>query len=278
MSHDGGIYGSMRNMPFNVIRIPGEGVEAVEAETARTFDRHTHEQFGVGLVVRGAQRSASGRGTVEAVSGDLITVNPGEVHDGAPIGGARRWRMLYFDPARITRLLNDMAEDGGMPACEFAYPVVRNGEAVRLFRTLFRALVAGARQADVNETDEVLILLLAHLLDRKRPAGALPRTPVARARALIDANPLADLSLSQLAGVVGLSRFQLLRGFARLTGLTPHAYLLQQRIHLARRLIAQGMPLAEAALNSGFSDQSHMTRRFVGSFGYSPGVYARMPG
>lgn len=268
----------MRNMSFKVIRIPGEGVEAVEAETARAFDRHTHEQFGVGLVMHGAQRSASGRGMIEAVSGDLITVNPGEVHDGTPVGGARRWRMLYFDPARITGLLNGVADDGGMPASEFAYPVLRNQSAARLFQALFRELFVNARQADVGETDETLIMLLPHLLDRKRPAGALPHVSIARVRALIDANPLANLSLAQLAGQADLSRFQLVRGFARLTGLTPHAYLLQRRIHLARRLIAQGVPLAEAALSSGFSDQSHMTRRFVRSFGYSPGVYARMPG
>ena len=40
--------------------------------------------------------------------------------------------------------------------------------------------------------------------------------------------------------------------------MTPHAYLLQRRLHQARRLIAGGMPLAEAAAHSGFADQSHM--------------------
>lgn len=42
----------------------------------------------------------SGCGIVDARAGEVITTNPGEVHDGRPLGGAsRRWRMIYLDPA-----------------------------------------------------------------------------------------------------------------------------------------------------------------------------------
>jgi quercetin dioxygenase-like cupin family protein len=58
---------------------------AVEFAARHIFPRHTHEQFGIGVIRRGASRSRSGRGMVEAGSGDIITVNPGEVHKGAPI-------------------------------------------------------------------------------------------------------------------------------------------------------------------------------------------------
>ncbi|MNT93410.1 Helix-turn-helix domain protein [compost metagenome] len=49
---------------------------------------------------------------------------------------------------------------------------------------------------------------------------------------------------------------------------------MQQRIELARRLIAQGCTLADAALASGFADQSHMTRVFSGKYGISPRAWA----
>ena len=58
----------------------GESLAA--ADSAHAFGRQTHDQFGIGLIERGAQKSASGRGIVEAGAGDMITVNPGEVHDG----------------------------------------------------------------------------------------------------------------------------------------------------------------------------------------------------
>ena len=82
------------------------------------------------------------------------------------------------------------------------------------------------------------------------------------------------MTLADLARECGLGPFQVLRGFARATGLTPHAYLVQRRIHLARRLIAGGTPLAAAAAASGFADQSHMTRTFCRSYGVSPRAYA----
>ncbi|MFX5956846.1 AraC family transcriptional regulator, partial [Acinetobacter baumannii] len=75
------------------------------------------------------------------------------------------------------------------------------------------------------------------------------------ALARIDDDPSVPVSLDDLANASGLSRFQVLRAFTRATGLTPHAYLVQRRIDLARRLIAQGEALANAAIGSGFADQ-----------------------
>lgn len=40
------------------------GVVAVTADTPRAFMRHSHDQFGLGIILRGAQTSLSGRGTV----------------------------------------------------------------------------------------------------------------------------------------------------------------------------------------------------------------------
>jgi hypothetical protein len=48
-------------------------VQAVEACSRHAFPRHTHDGYGIGLIVRGAQRSWSGRGTVEAGPGSIIT-------------------------------------------------------------------------------------------------------------------------------------------------------------------------------------------------------------
>ena len=79
------------------------GVEATIAETARAFPRHSHDRFGVGLIVSGGHKSASGRGPVEARMNDVITVNPGEVHDGSPLDErGRAWHMLYFEPSMLT--------------------------------------------------------------------------------------------------------------------------------------------------------------------------------
>src|SRR3546814_8508426 len=78
-----------------------------------------------------------------------------------------------------------------------------------------------------------------------------------------------------MAALAGFSRCQTLRAFADLTGLTPHAYTVQKRLDLARLWIRRETPLAEAAIEAGFGDQSHMHRAFVARYGYTPGQYAR---
>ena len=87
-------------------------------------------------------------------------------------------------------------------------------------------------------------------------------------------DPTAPLTLADLATAGGVSRYQLVRGFMRDLGMTPHAYLVQRRISFARRLIRDGMALAEAAAASGFADQSHMTRTFTSRYGVTPRAFA----
>ena len=84
--------------------------------------------------------------------------------------------------------------------------------------------------------------------------------------------------MAELAGLSGVSRFQLLRGFARAVGVTPHAYVVQQRVRLARRLLVAGGRLAAVAVAAGFADQSHMTRAFVRQVGVTPGRYRACAG
>ena len=65
-------------------------------------------------------------GQVESLPGDVITVNPGELHDGIPIdGGIRRWRIIYFDPVVLAQdLMSDAADE-----IEFVSP---SGPAFRI--------------------------------------------------------------------------------------------------------------------------------------------------
>ncbi|MGL4286466.1 MAG: AraC family ligand binding domain-containing protein [Phreatobacter sp.] len=267
----------MAKRQFTMLRSAMAGVEAVVAETRHRFPRHTHEHFGIGVIECGAQVSASGRGLVEAGAGDTITVNPGEVHDGMPIGEAGRcWRMLYVDPAVIAEAARDISQ-GRAETGEFSDPVIRSAAIAGRFRELFDRVTAGDDRQNAVGREEALLALLADVM-RERIGGdrssSIPRG-VARAQGLIDDDPAAPISLADLARESGLSRFQLLRAFAAATGLTPHAYLVQRRIAVARRLIAAGTPLAEAAFAGGFADQSHMTRVFVRKYGVSPGAYAQ---
>ncbi|MBO9687208.1 MAG: AraC family transcriptional regulator [Mitsuaria chitosanitabida] len=252
------------------------GIEVVRADTARAFARHVHDQFGIGLIDRGAQKSASGRGMVEAGAGDLITVNPGEVHDGTPIGDhGRSWRMLYLDPERVFELAADVTGRAVSREVEFTRPTLKDTRLARRFEALFPALIAAPTAAPSMQAESALLMLLADLLSPRSGDAPIAAATITPARARLDDDPASEVDLATLAADAGLSRFQFLRAFSRATGLTPHAYLIQRRLQRARALIARGLPLADAAAASGFCDQSHLTRHFVRCFGLSPGAYAR---
>lgn len=267
---------AMTKGQFKVLRCGTVGLMAVESDTRHIFPRHTHEEFGIGVIIRGAQKSSSGRGMVEAGAGDTITVNPGEVHDGAPIGDAgRAWRMLYLDPSVIAEAASDIS-DGKTNSYEFCWPVMKDAGLAARFQTLFSTVTGERRGSTTPKREELLFGLLPDVMLDHRELSQTITIPqsIYRAKDLIDDDPAAPITLFDLARVSGLSRFQVLRGFVRATGLTAHAYIVQQRINLARRLIAQGCALAEAAAASGFADQSHMTRTFIRKFGISPRAYA----
>jgi AraC-like DNA-binding protein/quercetin dioxygenase-like cupin family protein len=263
---------TMAKSQFRMLRSAVAGVEAVAAETSHSFARHTHEQFGIGLISSGAQKSLSGRGMVEAGAGDVITENPNEVHDGTPIGEGRSWRILYFDPGVIGDQVSDITE-GEHTTAEIPHPVLRDRQIASQFEALFAAVTQP--RADGMSGEERLLRLVAGVVSERPPVGrSLVPGSIRIARDMIDDDPAAAVSLADLAKASSLSRFQVLRGFAKATGMTPHAYLVQRRIHLARRMIAHGLPLAEVAFASGFADQSHMTRVFIKKYGISPRAYA----
>ncbi len=260
------------------IDFPDGRVEAMIASSVRSYPRHTHDQFGIGAVDAGIHSSWSGRGQVEAHGGDMICCNPGEVTDGrAGAGVPRRWRMIYIDTDLMRDLVTDIREADGSELT-FVSPVF----SCARIRALYDAVWTTSLPAEAQHTEmrfEAALLALASSLLAQTTFGSIPRGgpvgSIARALARIDASPAARLTLADLARETNLSRFQLLRAFRRTTGLTPHAYILQRRLHLARRMIRGRAPLTEAALVAGFCDQAHLTRWFVRQFGVTPHQYAR---
>lgn len=259
----------MEPATFTVSSIGQRDVTAVKACSAQRFARHSHDEYGLGVVLAGAQRSWSGRGMVEAGPGDLITVNPGEVHDGMAVGESRTWAMLYLDVEKVAAIAGDVHE-GRPHEQEFEHPVLRRPRTARRFAAAFAA------HAHRNEDamNEQLILLLAEVLRHPAQKPANPVPSMARVKARIDDDPAANHPLEELARLSGVGKFATLRGFTRLTGLTPHAYLVQRRLALARTLLRRGLGLADAGCAAGFADQSHFHRAFVRRYGMTPGVYA----
>lgn len=264
---------------------PWEGVYGTLIESARHFGKHWHAVYGLGLLEDGAQSSASGRGTVDAYAGDLITTNPGEVHDGQPLGGpSRRWRMVYIEPSVMASMVGH-PQATHRPTVELTRPVFQDPplrHALRRLLTQLERWDAGlsVTNADALACEESLVAVCA--LVQAQHACAPPElrvdTDLRQVHARLADAPLEPPTLTELAEMAGISKFQLLRRFERTYGLTPYAWLLQQRAERARRQICAGAGLADAAVASGFADQSHMTRIFTRQFGFTPGALRQAKG
>jgi AraC-like DNA-binding protein len=247
------------------------GVTAMELASNHSFPRHSHDEYGIGVILSGAQRSWSGVGPVESFPGDVITTNPGEVHDGHPISGAiRSWRIIYFDPQALAQhLVHD-----GVREIEFVSPSIRDPTLGPWVNLLFDRLRCKAAELGIEEIVIHLVQRLTTISTGRRTRDRRKCSPlIVRVRERIDDDPSNSISLAELAALSGASRYRIVRAFAREMGVTPYAYVIQRRVELARQLLVRGETLAVAAQRAGFSDQSHLTRAFTRQFGISPGRY-----
>ncbi|MEP9316615.1 AraC family transcriptional regulator [Pseudomonas sp. LABIM340] len=243
------------------------GLRIVEILTQRSFPRHAHDEYGIGVMLEGGHRSWSGRGQVEAGPCDIITVSPNELHDGIPLRGApRRWWMLYVEPTLLAELAG-----GEMAGREFTVPALADRQLAQRIASLLQHLPG----ACAEEASEGVLDLFGELLDQRldTSVATLPSRSVARMLERIHDDPRNAPALVELAGIAGLTPFAALRRFRRELGTTPHAYLLQYRVRQAHKAIGEGRTLADAAQLAGFADQSHMTRAFARQLGLTPGQW-----
>ncbi|WBV41565.1 helix-turn-helix domain-containing protein [Pseudoroseomonas cervicalis] len=92
----------------------------------------------------------------------------------------------------------------------------------------------------------------------------------------IEAHLAEALSVAQLAALVGLSAGYFSRAFRASQSLSPHAFILQRRLARAQLLmLASSRGLSDIALECGFCDQPHLTRRFRHALGMSPAAWRR---
>jgi AraC family transcriptional regulator len=113
-------------------------------------------------------------------------------------------------------------------------------------------------------------------------ASATPRTgglapwQVSRVKRYIETHLSQRLNVSELAALVHLSDSHFARASKTSLGCSPHAYVIQQRIEFAKRLVLEtDLPLSQVALESGLADQAHLSRLYRRFFGATPSASRR---
>jgi AraC-like DNA-binding protein len=204
----------------------------------------------------------------------ICLFEPGELHtELRKLNPRDVLHVAMLSPA----LVHTTARELGIPAGRVHW---REAQVSRpdVLREIWRLHAALEGEASVLERQvraaELFELFLTQLVDHvtlHRRASA--DIAVRRARDLLHDRLADNVSLDDLATASGLGRFHLARQFRAVFGLPPHAYQTHVRVARAAALIRHGMPLVQVALETGFVDQSHLTRHFTRTVGVSPGRY-----
>lgn len=242
------------------------------------FDKHYHEEYVVAVVVRSHYAFFCNGEDVIAGQGQIILINPGEIHSGYAITeGGWTYRALYPSVGLMRAIAEEVSGKHWLlpffPKC-----LVDDDYIARLLVGLHRTLELGTNsqlERDVHLRSALGALIVRHA--DNRPLSLLrlghERDAVQRACRYLEAHYMDNPSLETLAQIAGLSPFHFVRVFRQETGLPPHTYLTQLRINQAKQRLQAGDPIADVAAATGFSDQSHLTRRFKRIVGVTPGQF-----
>ncbi len=251
------------------------GVSCLDASfTAQHFSPHAHDALVIAVTEAGGSAYASRGRAGEADPSVLLVFNPTEPHAGH-MRGSRYWRYraLYLDEVAMTPLLQGLGRST-LPG--FTTNAVRDPALIAAFADTHRTLDS---DGDPMLARERLLDACGRLFDRHAESAAPRRNTTAdrplveRTLATIRDRYRERLTVDGLAAAVGLSPFQLIRQFNRVTGMPPHAHLLRARLHAAIRCLRCDVSLAEAADAAGFYDQSALTNAFRRHYGITPGQY-----
>jgi AraC-like DNA-binding protein/quercetin dioxygenase-like cupin family protein len=251
---------------------PGaEGIERLEAHLhGQAFSPHRHDTYAIGITLSGTQTFHFRGERWHCLPGQCHILHPDETHDGAAgTDDGFGYRIVYVDPFLVQEALR------GAPLPFVASPVL-NAERLPAGYASEIWDIGG----DIDDVAGVeLVVTVAALLIGAASRGTQKCSPLAldalmRVRDLIASHPTRRHSMAELERLSGLDRWTLARQFRMAFGTSPSRFRILRQLDYVRRTLKPGTSLAEAALDAGFADQSHMSRHFKLAYGLTPARWA----
>jgi AraC-like DNA-binding protein len=232
-----------------------------------------HARYRVALVGAGTFHCRGPHGRELLTPGSLLLGNAGESFEcGHEHGTGDRCLAFAYEREQFERLAFEAGVRGKARLNALRVPPVR-----ALAPLVADACAAWAAASDEGAWDDVAVRLAAAAAHFAGAPARAPRSPrnaergVVRAVRLIDRDASQPLELDALAREASLSRFHFVRAFARMTGLTPHRYVLRARLRRAAvRLATNETRVVDVAIASGFRDLSNFNHAFRAEFGTTP--------
>ncbi len=256
-----------------------EHVETRRACHSRAcYKAHSHPTFSVGAVDAGASQFTGVSGGPAALHpGMMVFIPAGCVHACNPLpDDCWSYQMLHLDAAWLRQLLAETGPSSAGLIRENEIRLTDNQTVYARFCQLNDTLFSAASTEDKNAALIEFIGDCACENDLVETYAAQPdqsNGALARVISQLQETERPPLPLEDLAKTADMSRYQLIRAFRAVTGMTPHAYQLNRRVNQARQWLQSGAEITDIAYRLGFADQSHFQRVFKAHTGVTPGCY-----
>jgi AraC family transcriptional regulator len=241
----------------------------------RPFEER-HEGFSVSAVLEGSFTYRSDAGHELLYPGALLLGNNGWCFEcGHAHGRGDRCISLNVREDLFGEIAAGVASTSrfrfsaaSLPPSPKALPVVAAMEALSSIASSLRC-----EELALGLIERVVAAMASGRPIQTSPTGREMKRVVAAIR-LVETDAAQPLQLMEMAAIASMSKYHFLRVFRRLTGVTPHQYLIGARLRRAALALASSQrPVIVIALDSGFGDLSTFNKTFRAAFGLTPTQY-----
>lgn len=249
-------------------------IEACRFEgIVQPFPNHFHEHYVIGFVEDGHRALSCRNKDYSIERGNIVLFNPGDNHGCVQSDdGTFDYRGFNISKSIMLDLAEEVTGKRELPG--FSKNVICDDEITCYLRPLHEMVMSGI--PDFGKEENLLFLISALIQKYEQPfESCIPECPqeIEKACEFMHQHFSERIYLDQICRYTGLSKSTLLRAFTKSKGITPYRYLETIRINKAKLLLEKGVLPVDAAMQTGFSDQSHFTNYFSSFIGLAPGVY-----
>lgn len=242
-------------------------------DSERHFKPHIHKTFTVGAIDQGEVIYLIAGKEVRLQPGSLALINPETLHSCNPVKFCKRsYCVLHLDVKWCLQLQQSLWQ-----VKNFTPVTTILLEEASVYQKFISTMKALMEIGELLEKEEMLVELTEKIFIQAcnplLPVKSEPSLKIEQLKLHLSTDLDADISMRELSSELQANPYTLLRQFKAATGVTPHAYRLNCRIELARKLLQQGSDLSQVALECGFFDQSHFHRHFKSITTVTPKEY-----
>lgn len=238
------------------------------------FPNHFHEYYVIGFIESGQRRMSCKNKEYEIGPGDLIFFNPFDNHSCEPIDDQPLdYRCLNINADIMREVTEEMTGEDDLPS--FVSPVAYRSEHAPLLKKLHQMIMDEIVDFEKEETFYFLFhqLIQEYASVTKEAECRVVKQEIEDVCDFLKVHYADPVTLDDLARMANRNKYSLLRSFTRYKGITPYRYLQTIRVSEAKKRLEQNVKPLDAAMETGFVDQSHFSRFFMEFIGLTPGQY-----